>query len=127
MWLALEWSADDLESRTSSWETKLLTAQPAVVDALRAYRHAIPFSEAERHWLLDQYRQLVDRGVEDVEAFRELQGEVLDAAQLKVVLGSELLRRWSEWRCGRDELRPIETVRTAVSSLEELSGLLADS
>jgi len=67
-------------------------------DALNAFHTALPFSEAERDWLVRLYRHRSPTG-EDLPAMIDTCNDQIVSAGIKrEVVGRDLMRRWIVWR-----------------------------
>jgi hypothetical protein len=86
-------------------------AAEALTDAINDYHDALPFSSAERHWLVGEY----DRTDPDshwgtnegtVAAVSHIVGAedvIVDRGRQRPVRGEELIQRWWAWRRGVEE------------------------
>lgn len=98
---------------------------------LHTFHTALPFSEAERGWLLGVYHQ-------DVKPRQNPQGEdilpellsrheerIITAGIRQVVTGRELTRRWVAWSRGAEEYVGQHTLDIACTALGQLVRLFA--
>lgn len=91
--------------------------------ALSAFHNALPFSEAERDWLVRLYRHgaaLTDETFPDIaEAYED---RIMSAGVTRVVSGRDLMRRWTAWRREADEFEnqgALDQARKALQGLRE--------
>jgi hypothetical protein len=93
-------------------------------DALSSFHTALPFSEAERSWLVRLFRQLDAPTVEAFPIAVETQeAQIMSAGVKRVVTGRDLMRRWVAWRRERDEFEgqaSLDKVREALQRVQEL-------
>jgi hypothetical protein len=110
--------------------------------SLSVFREAMPYSEAERRWLVDtDSRQHWSHFVTDTDgaghtrtrpasAAEKLsgldgaEGEIVSAGLLQVVRGRELMRRWWEWRRETEEFTGQGSREVAYEALQELGQML---
>ncbi len=101
-----------------------------VAAPLAAFREALPYSEAERRWLVDTDDELRHRfpqfsdTPERVAVIRASEDEILSAGLLQVVSGRELIRLWWSWRRQTDEFTDQGSRDIAYGALRELGGIL---
>ena len=140
------WTVADEEAVNLTWETDWLArlvvppktvpdeARTDFVELMVSFRTALPFTEAERNWLLDGNRN-PDRvphyevGAEGSASWRELasqsEDEVMSAGIRRVIHGRDLLYRWWSWRREAGEYAVQGSLDQARSALERVIGLLA--
>jgi len=124
------WTASDLRS-LQGWFNVEEKADPAhaaleagsksayrLAELLDKYRVALPFSEAERHWLLAAYDQAW--GPESIATIRAQTAEVVSAGVRARIVGAQLIRRWASWRRQADEYQDRGTVNIAQGALLDM-------
>lgn len=93
-------------------------------DAFGALHTALPFSEAERGWLVSVWRQERLQAVEDLPVvMSNHEAQIISAGVQRAVSGRDLMRRWTAWRRGRDEFDGYDgftQAREALQSVEEM-------
>jgi hypothetical protein len=72
-----------------------------LTELLFEYNVALPFDEAERHWLFDVYNETSGRG--SIGVVRRQEGRIVTAGLRRVVCGRELMQRWWSWRRDTDQ------------------------
>jgi hypothetical protein len=87
-------------------------------DLLFQYHVALPFDEAERHWLYDAYDEAW--GLGSIGIIRRQEASIVSGGLHRVVYGRDLMRRWWAWRRETDEFRGQGTVDLAREALREL-------
>lgn len=88
-----------------------------------SFHTALPYSEAEREWLLQHTRDVIGRGNE-FELIDELEGQIVSAGLRQTVRGRDLMQRWIAWHRETDEYAGQHTIGVARSALAGLIGLL---
>jgi len=90
-------------------------------DLLHTFHTALPYSEAEWHWLHRAYYELpVGSGRWNIIRRQEIQ--LVSSGLRQVVYGRDLLRRWWAWRRETDEFRgqgTLDVARGALSAMVE--------
>jgi hypothetical protein len=95
-------------------------------DALFALHTALPFSEAERGWLIQLFRQLHVPSIEALPGMIETQeAQIISAGVKRVVTGRDLMRRWTAWRRETDEFVGQGSLDQAREALQSMQGLLS--
>jgi hypothetical protein len=106
--------------------------------SLAVFREAMPYSEAERRWLVDMNRQRKERSVprpdgysrapapvkEQLLDFNAAEDEIVSAGLLQVVSGRDLTRRWWSWRRQTDEFTDQGSREIAYQALQDLGHML---
>jgi hypothetical protein len=110
--------------------------------SLAALREAMPYSEAERRWLVDtESRQHRSHFVTDTDgagqtqtrrasAAEKLSGldaaedEIISAGLVQIVRGRELMRRWWEWRRQTEEFTDQGSREVAYQALQDIGQML---
>jgi len=87
----IAFSADDVSKKNAA----------QVDDLLFRYRVALPYDEAERHWLYDAYGAAW--GPDSIQIIRNQEARVMSSGLQRVLLGRDLVRRWWAWRRETDE------------------------
>lgn len=99
------------------------------IELMATFRAALPFAEAERKWLLDDYHP-GERGasVGDprwAELIRQREVSLVSAGVSRVVHGRDLLQRWWSWRREAGEYADQGSLDQARYALEGIVGLMA--
>jgi hypothetical protein len=90
-----------------------------LINLLHTFHTALPYSEAEWHWLHDAYYNLpVGPGRWDIIRRQEI--HIVSAGLRQVVYGRDLLRRWWAWRRQADEFQGQSTLNLAGKALSGL-------
>jgi hypothetical protein len=93
-------------------------------DALLDFHIALPYSEAERKWLIGLYLDRPGRTAEHKPRLLELyEDRILMAGVRRVVSGRDLMRRWTAWRREIDEFEgqgALDQARQALVKIDEL-------
>jgi hypothetical protein len=99
-------------------------ARRQAYDALSTLHMALPFSEAERGWLVRLYRHShvpTDETLPGMIETRE--AEIMSAGVKRVANGRELMRRWTAWRREADEFSgqgSFDQAREALQRVQEM-------
>jgi hypothetical protein len=109
-------------------------------ERLSAQLHsALPYSEAERHWLTDteppnplllltppiDHKTIVEEQSRHHERYFGLEARIVSAGLIHVVSGRDLMRRWLSWRSETDEYTGQGTLAYAQDALADLIELVA--
>lgn len=89
-----------------------------VVGAVANIHVALPYEEAERHWLDAAYSTAPTPRISSIRQ-REPE-EIVSCGLRRVIDGRDLLRRWWSWRRETDEFRGQGTLDVARETLREL-------
>ncbi len=110
--------------------------------SLAVFREAMPYSEAERRWLVDTEsrprttsfvaytdgagyaRTRPAPAAEQLFDLNEAEGEIVSAGLVQVVRGRELTRRWWAWRRQTEEFTDQGSREVAYQALQELGQML---
>ncbi len=87
---------------------------------------ALPYDEAERHWLYAAYDEAYGPNSVSIIEQRE-PVEVVTRGLRRVIDGRDLMRRWWAWRRETDEFRGQGTLHVAREALRELIETVAPS
>jgi hypothetical protein len=87
-------------------------------DALSALHTALPFSEAERGWLVRLYRHRSPTGEDLPAMIKTCNSEVMDSGIKREIVGRDLMRRWIAWRREDAEYTDQHSVSEARNALE---------
>ncbi len=91
-----------------------------------AFRAALPFTEAERNWLVKPSYGSLDPLYENlVKAVHSWSGEVISAGIRTAIDGHDLLRRWVAWRREIEEYADQGTLDVARETLRGIVAILA--
>jgi hypothetical protein len=88
------------------------------------FRTAMPYTEAERAWLLPKVDDALGADEDEPEQINQLEGRIISAGIRQNVQGRELMRRWISWHREADEYAGQNTLGVARSALAGLIGLL---
>jgi hypothetical protein len=92
---------------------------------LHALQQALPFTEAERNWLVDPQGVAVAAQRKHIEKWAAVQEpELICAGVRKVISGRDVVRRWWAWRRETDEFAGQGTLDLARESLRGIVELL---
>jgi hypothetical protein len=97
------------------------------METMATWRASLPFSEAERKWLLDDSGD--GKGMRDYEPawldeVRTNEREVISAGLIRVISGRDLLQRWWSWRRQVGEYAGQASLDQACEALADLTGML---
>ncbi len=79
---------------------------------------AVPFSDAERHWLVDKYRDMSDD--KQRSRLREQEIHLMSGGVRQVVQGRDLMRRWWSWRRQVDEFEGQRSLDAAIEAMQKI-------
>lgn len=91
---------------------------------LSGFRGALPFSEAERVWMLSTVDCLENDPRKAQREFSDKQDELVIRGVRRVVHGRDLAHRWWSWRRRADEFTDQDSLDVAVEALGNISCLL---
>jgi hypothetical protein len=121
------------------------TIADQLLGSLATLREALPYSEAERRWLVDTHEQLTAQHSEYytggtgerlsirppsgelLQHIKATEGEIVSAGLRQVVQGRDLVRRWWSWRRQTDEFADQGSREIVHLALNELSAMLVPS
>jgi hypothetical protein len=121
------------------------TIADQLLGSLATLREALPYSEAERRWLVDTRERHEERKVPFVDGngvtrglvrppadellqdLKATEGEIVSAGIHQIVQGRDLARRWWSWRRQTDEFADQGSREIVHAALKDLSDMLVPS
>ncbi len=89
-----------------------------LTEMLFTYNAALPYDEAERHWLFNAYDEAW--GLGSIGIIRRQEARIVSGGLRRVVYGRELMQRWWSWRRDTDQFTGQGTVDLAREALRGL-------
>jgi hypothetical protein len=115
----------DINCIDPSYDDTISTGE--IIDPWHGIATALPFSEAERYWMLEAQRRhwrthrQRDPEVPLTESIVSVETTVMSAGVRQVLRGRDLARRWAAWRREADEFSGQGGLTTALSMLNHIA------
>jgi hypothetical protein len=95
---------------------------------LARFHAALPFTDAEREWLVAKSRALWQFEPKDMQAIHDrtlsIEQKITELGAQQGVAGADMVRRWAAWRRNADEFKENSTREDAAYALDKLVGVL---
>jgi hypothetical protein len=124
-WSVLESDVRDIDRAGQTTEFGMEKARD-FDDHWHTFHTALPFSEAERVWLLRAYQQEPIQSLGDVpKMLGHREEKIVSAGVRRVVSGRDLMGRWRAWRSESGEFREVDTLHVAREALRCMIQIVA--
>ena len=89
----------------------------ALVEPVNTLHTALPYSEAERHWLVHTSWRSGDTGSKWLARTRQQEVQLISNGLIRIIYGRDLVRRWWAWRRQTDEYTGQDSLSLACDGL----------
>jgi hypothetical protein len=114
----------DLEARLPSFDRELGEPAATRFPELARFHTAVPFTDAERDWLVAKSRAVWEVEPKDMLAIHNgtlsMEQKITELGAQQGIAGTDMVRRWAAWRRNVDEFRENSTREDAAYALDKL-------
>ncbi len=114
----------NMEERLPSLERRLGAPAATRFPDLARFHAAVPFTDAEREWLVAKSRALWEFEPKDMPAIHDrtfsIEQKITELGAQQGVAGAGMVRRWAAWRRNMDEFAENSTREEAAYALDGL-------